>query len=133
MAVCYVFSFTIICGHFAFNEEAFTAQNQKSEVYCYAKDGSDVPTVITDPEASNVAELFQRCIEMGFYVHLLGILGDASFAARVYIKKNKCFRMFALIACSLYSLLWLAWLIWLHVVVFNHDGRVCSGAYLPDD
>ena len=70
---------------------------------------------------------------MGFYVHLLGIVGDASFAARVYVKKVQWFRLAALIACSLYTILWLAWLIWLHVVVFNHDGRVCSGAYLPDD
>ena len=88
---------------------------------------------MTDPDATNVAEQFQRCIEMGFYVHLLGIVGDASFAARVYVKKVQWFRLAALIACSLYSLLWLAWLIWLHVVVFNHGGRVCSGAYLSDD
>ena len=69
---------------------------------------------------------------MGFYVHLIGILGDSSFAARIYVKKTQWFRLISLITVSLYTLLWLAWLIWLHIVVFNHDGKVCSGDYLDD-
>ena len=87
---------------------------------------------MNDPTATDVANHFQACVTMGFYVHLLGIIGDGSFAARIYIKKTAWFRLASMIAVSLYSLLWLAWLIWLHVVVFNHDGRVCSGHYLSD-
>ena len=69
---------------------------------------------------------------MGVIVHFLGILGDSSFAARVYVKKHNCYRLTSLILVSLYTILWLGWLIWLHVVVFNHEGKVCAGAYLED-
>lgn len=131
LAVCYVFSMTIVCGHFSFNTEAFTDQAPQN-VYCYVNGDVDVPTTMFDPKASDVARTFQSCIEMGFYVHLLGIFGDASFAARVYVKKTNWFRLGSLILVSLYTLLWLAWLVWLHVVVFNHAGKVCKGSYLPD-
>ena len=70
---------------------------------------------------------------MGFYVHLLGIFGDSSFAARVYIKNTAWYRLASMILVSLYSLLWMGWLIWLHVVVFNHNGNVCRGHYLSDE
>ena len=65
-------------------------------------------------------------------VHIIGILGDGSFAARVYVKKTQWFRYGALILVSFYSIFWLGWLIWLHIVVYNHEGKVCSGQYLPD-
>ena len=71
-------------------------------------------------------------VRFGMIVHILGIAGDSSFAARVYVKKTQWFRLAALIAVSLYTILWLGWLIWLHIVVFNHKGRVCSGSYLSD-
>ena len=64
---------------------------------------------------------------------MIGIIGDASYAARVYIKKTAWFRLGSLIAVSIYTLLWLGWLIYLHVIVFNHEGKVCSGHYLTDD
>jgi len=62
----------------------------------------------------------------------LGIIGDSCFAARVYVKKTAWFRLAALIIVSIYTLLWLGWLIYLHIIVFNHDGKVCRGEYLPD-
>ena len=65
-------------------------------------------------------------------VHILGVIGDSSYAARIYIKKTQWFRLASLIIVSLYSILWLGWLIWLHIVVFNHVGKVCSGHYLPE-
>ena len=101
-------------------------------MHCYATDDSNIPSVTNVSSASDVALHFQYCIEVGFYVHLLGILGDSSFAARIYVKKSQWFRVASLITVSLYSLLWLAWLIWLHVVVFTHGGKVCSGHYLDD-
>ena len=85
-----------------------------------------------DPTGTDIAKSFTEIIEMGMFVHILGIFGDSGFAARVYIKKTQWYRLASLILCSLYSLLWLGWLIWLHIIVFNHNGRVCSGHYLPD-
>ena len=87
MAVCYVTSMTIVCGYFAFSTQAFTNQ-PSADNYCYATDDSDLPVSQNDPSATNIADNFQKCVEMGFYVHLLGILGDSSFAARVYVKKT---------------------------------------------
>lgn len=50
----------------------------------------------------------------------------------MYVKKTAWFRLAALIIVSIYTLLWLGWLIYLHIIVFNHDGKVCRGEYLPD-
>ena len=71
-------------------------------------------------------------LKAGGVIHVLGILGDSSFAIRIFVKKTQWFRLGALILVSIYSLLWLGWLIWLHVIVFNHNGKVCKGSYLPE-
>ena len=86
-----------------------------------------------NPDAKDISQSFKETVKLGLVVHFLGIIGDTSFAARVYIKKTNWFRLAALIAVSIYTLLWIGWLIYLHVVVFNHAGKVCSGHYLPDD
>ncbi len=70
---------------------------------------------------------------MGAMVHILGIIGDGSFAARIYVKKTRWFRSAALIAVSLYSILFIGWLVFLHIVVFSHESEVCSGKYLDKD
>ena len=66
----------------------------------------------------------------GLFAHALGILGDGSFAIRVYVKKAEWFRSTSVYLVTFYTLVWTGWLIWLHIVLFNHTGRVCSGAYL---
>ena len=40
-AVCYVFSMTIVCGHYSFDTEAFTDQSDSAAVHCYATDEND--------------------------------------------------------------------------------------------
>ena len=60
------------------------------------------------------------------------MIADVSFAVRVYVKKNSCYRLGSLIIVSLYTVIWLGWLIWLHIVILNHEGKVCSGHYLAD-
>ena len=69
----------------------------------------------------------------GFFIHLAGIFGDGSMAARVYVKKTEWFRTLALILVSLYTLAWLGWLITLLVLRYRHTGQVCSGYYLNDN
>ena len=79
-----------------------------------------------------MAGYFRDMLKAGGVIHVLGILGDSSFAIRIFVKKTQWFRLGALILVSIYSLLWLGWLIWLHVIVFNHNGKVCKGSYLPE-
>ncbi len=65
-------------------------------------------------------------------MHGLGIIGDSSFAIRVFVKKVHWFRLASLVLVSLYTIMWLGWLIWLHILVFGHGGSVCKGAYLSE-
>ena len=131
-AVCYVFSMTVVCVYYTSNSEAFTGQT-KSEIGCYARDDSDIPTTMKDPLATDIVDRFKSTILYGTMVHFLGILGDSSFAIRVYVTKTQWYRLASLILVSFYTLLWLGWLIWLHVVVFTHGGKVCKGSYLSDE
>ena len=71
-------------------------------------------------------------MKWGFYIHLMGIFGDASMAARVYVKETNWFRTSALVLVSIYTLLWVGWLIATLVVRYRHTGKVCSGSYLSD-
>ena len=131
LAVCYVFSMTVVCAYFASNNEAFSGQPE-GLVGCYATDNLNIPTTNTDRSASDIAATFKATMKFGAMVHALGILGDSSFAIRVYVKKTQWYRLASLILVSFYSILWLGWLIWLHIVVFNHEGKVCKGSYLEN-
>ena len=131
-AVCYVTSMSIVCCYFYANKEAFTGSDPPPE-NCFATSESNVPVSVTNVDATDVSQTFFSMIRLGMVTHLLGIIGDGSFAARIYVKNTPWFRLAALIAVSLYTILWLGWLIWLHVVVFNHEGKVCSGYYLPEE
>ena len=132
LAVCYVCSMTIVCSYFSSNVKAFTGQPELL-VGCYASDDSDLPTTMMDPSASDVASMFRDTLKGGALVHALGILGDGSFAVRIFVKKTQWYRLASLILVSFYTILWLGWLIWLHIVVFYHKGKVCRGSYLPGD
>lgn len=131
-AVCYVFSLFIVCTYFNSNTDAFTGGQLASDIGCYANDTLDVPTIMKDPTAVDVAKRFVDTLKFGMVVHFLGIIADTSFAIRVYVKKNQCYRLGSLIIVALYTAIWLGWLIWLHIVILNHEGKVCSGHYLSD-
>jgi len=132
LAVGYVFSLSVVCGYYYNNIEAFTGLPTGTSLNCYANSDSNVPTSYGDHSAKDITEEFKATVKLGLIVHILGVFGDSSFAARVYVKKTQWFRLGSLILVSLYTILWLGWLIWLHIVVFNHEGKVCSGSYLPD-
>ena len=131
LAVCYVFSMTVVCAYYTSNNEAFTGQPEIL-VGCYASGDSDLPTSMMDHSATDISGLFKGTLKFGAMVHALGIIGDSSFAIRVYVKKTQWYRLTSLIIVSFYTMLWLGWLIWLHIVVFNHGGSVCKGSYLND-
>lgn len=69
---------------------------------------------------------------LGFIVHLLGVFADLSMVIRVR-SLNRKFRIYALIAVSIYTFLFFGWLIMLHMVRYNTIGRVCAGEYLEID
>ena len=81
----------------------------------------------------NVAEEYSQLLMFGSFVHGIGILGDGSFAARVYVKRTEWFRFGSLIAVSFYSLCFTGWFVYLHMQVFKHESYVCSGHYLSAD
>ena len=132
LAVCYVLSLTVTCSYFTSNTDAFTGSQSEAEIGCYVNPDSNIPTSVKDRDAVNVAEQFQTTIKLGAMIHGLGILGDSSFAIRVWVKKTQWYRLTSLIVVSIYSLLWLGWLVWLHILVFGHGGSVCKGNYLSD-
>ena len=120
-AVLYCFTLTIVTGVYYGDNYRFTRQSP-DEVECYACKTEDVPVSCFDTGAVNVAQEFQVCLTWGFYIHLAGIFADASFAARIYVKKTQWFRTFALIFVTLYSLMWLGWLISLFIIRYRHVG-----------
>lgn len=132
LAVCYVFSLTVVCSYFTSNTDAFTGNQSEADIGCYVNPDLDIPTSVKDRDAVNVAEQFQTTIKLGAMIHGLGILGDSSFAIRVWVKKTQWYRLTSLIIVSIYSILWLGWLVWLHILVFGHGGSVCKGNYLSD-
>ena len=48
LAVCYVFSMSVVCLYFATNSDAFSGQSE-DDIRCFARDDSDLPTSIKDP------------------------------------------------------------------------------------
>ena len=66
---------------------------------------------------------------LGFAVHLFGMIADTLMVLRVK-NTNKAFGIVSLAAVSLYTLSFFAWVIFIHIVRFDHNGKVCSGHYL---
>merc|ERR1712060_109023 len=100
---------------------------------CFAVEQSTVPSSHTNPMSINVAEEYSQLLMFGSFVHGIGIIGDGSFAARVYVKRTEWFRFGSLIAVSFYSLCFTGWFVYLHMQVFKHESYVCSGHYLSAD
>jgi hypothetical protein len=82
--------------------------------------------------AINVSRNMRSCMEVGFAVHLIGIFADLSMLFRVRCL-NKKYRLYALVAVSIYTFLFAGWLLLLHIVRYNSIGKVCSGDYLDYD
>ena len=81
--------------------------------------------------ARNVSSNMISCMKVGFAVHLIGIFADLSMVFRVR-SLNRKFRLYALVAVSVYTFLFAGWLLLLHIVRYNKEGKVCSGDLIDD-
>jgi hypothetical protein len=118
---------TIVCGLFTFKSSFFDGQSARSD--CHATNQQHFPVDQITSGAINVSFNMASCMKFGFAVHLMGIFADTSMAIRVR-SVNMKFRLYALVAVSVYTVLVLGWIIWLHFVRYNTYGKVCSGDYL---
>ena len=81
--------------------------------------------------AKNVSKNMLSCLKVGFAVHLIGIFADLLMVIRVRCLNRK-FRLFALVAESVYTFLFAGWLLLIHIVRYSTTGKVCSGDFLDD-
>lgn len=90
-----------------------------------------MPTQSVTSGAKNISSYMKSCLKVGFAVHLIGIFADLLMVIRVRCLNRK-FRLFALVAVSVYTFLFAAWLLLIHRVRYSTTGKVCSGDFLDD-
>ena len=97
---------------------------------CYALPTENAPVSVLTQGRRDMTRNMQDVILVGFLAHGFGIAADY-FYLRSLTAKKQIEVVFAYGLQLLYVIGILTWFIWVHVARYRHEGRVCSGEYIP--